>query len=769
MLAKSRSTWCCSTCACPGSTASRPARASARRHGPALPVIMLTAFGDPTSVRKGYEAGADDFLQKPVDTPQLVLKVRGLPAPQVAARRERSQPARGPGARPRPGPAARDRPRLVADRGAGGVPPHGHGAAGRLIGAPICLHRPLRAGHAHHGRGPARPRPGRRGRAEDPLRRAARVPQPVELPHRAALRQQPRAAATRASCKEMVQARGRGLGRARAHDLGGRGARPHRRRQQAGRLHRADVQLLSIFAGPAASFLRSRQIFDAAARATPRGSSAWPRWWATWRRWASRAALLVLAVDAHRAPTSATTAWPSTPRTATAIACAWRRRRASGPRTCPWTRRCCAGRCAGRRPCRRTDARRLQRGGRPRARRRTGPRRARGACASRRRRSRDEELNLLSALAGQLAVALQKSERTARRPSGWPRQMATLYDLGLETTALRDLRPALRQGDRGGGPADPRRPHLGPALRPRGRMAAACSRPGPATRAGETLRRAHLPPGRGHRGPGGPRPRARDGQRARRASGLRARGATRWRACCACPSTYYEQERRPGAVRRAERHAAAGRAALHPGGPRVPDPLRRPALDRGRQLHGLRGGARAQRAARARQRAACARSAAPCPASASWRRRCAASTRPSSTRWSPSACPTPTPARYRIAAVATPRRRARRGGRFPHARGHHRPRLPREAHRRSCPTWPRTPTTSASSRRRAARSPCPSCPGDEVVAVLNVESDDAGRLRPQRRSSRWRRWPTGSASSCATPSCTRPSSAPTPSWSSWTA
>src|SRR6478672_5510090 len=47
-------------------------------HGPALPVIILTAFGDPTSVKKGYEAGADDFLQKPIDTSHLVLKVRAF-------------------------------------------------------------------------------------------------------------------------------------------------------------------------------------------------------------------------------------------------------------------------------------------------------------------------------------------------------------------------------------------------------------------------------------------------------------------------------------------------------------------------------------------------------------------------------------------------------------------------------------------------------------------------------------------------------------------
>src|SRR5215510_5871638 len=46
--------------------------------GPSLPVIMLTALGDAASLREGYEAGADDFLQKPVDTPALILKVRAF-------------------------------------------------------------------------------------------------------------------------------------------------------------------------------------------------------------------------------------------------------------------------------------------------------------------------------------------------------------------------------------------------------------------------------------------------------------------------------------------------------------------------------------------------------------------------------------------------------------------------------------------------------------------------------------------------------------------
>ena len=47
-------------------------------HGPYLPVIMMTAFGDPVAVRRGYESGADDFLHKPIDTPALILKVRAF-------------------------------------------------------------------------------------------------------------------------------------------------------------------------------------------------------------------------------------------------------------------------------------------------------------------------------------------------------------------------------------------------------------------------------------------------------------------------------------------------------------------------------------------------------------------------------------------------------------------------------------------------------------------------------------------------------------------
>src|SRR5262249_60082817 len=43
-----------------------------------LPVIMVTAL-DPTQERvKGIEAGADDFLSKPINQPELLARVKSL-------------------------------------------------------------------------------------------------------------------------------------------------------------------------------------------------------------------------------------------------------------------------------------------------------------------------------------------------------------------------------------------------------------------------------------------------------------------------------------------------------------------------------------------------------------------------------------------------------------------------------------------------------------------------------------------------------------------
>jgi two-component system, OmpR family, alkaline phosphatase synthesis response regulator PhoP len=58
-----------------------------------LPILMLTARGRPDDVVKGFESGADDYLQKPFDLGVLFARVRALlrrkawivapPAPQV--------------------------------------------------------------------------------------------------------------------------------------------------------------------------------------------------------------------------------------------------------------------------------------------------------------------------------------------------------------------------------------------------------------------------------------------------------------------------------------------------------------------------------------------------------------------------------------------------------------------------------------------------------------------------------------------------------------
>ena len=44
----------------------------------AAPVLMLTARGDPTDRVLGLEVGADDYLVKPFNLPELVARVRAL-------------------------------------------------------------------------------------------------------------------------------------------------------------------------------------------------------------------------------------------------------------------------------------------------------------------------------------------------------------------------------------------------------------------------------------------------------------------------------------------------------------------------------------------------------------------------------------------------------------------------------------------------------------------------------------------------------------------
>jgi two-component system phosphate regulon response regulator OmpR len=61
-----------------------------REQGHELPVLLLTARGAPEDRIAGFEAGADDYLGKPFEPRELVLRIRALlrrapaPAPDVA-------------------------------------------------------------------------------------------------------------------------------------------------------------------------------------------------------------------------------------------------------------------------------------------------------------------------------------------------------------------------------------------------------------------------------------------------------------------------------------------------------------------------------------------------------------------------------------------------------------------------------------------------------------------------------------------------------------
>jgi two-component system OmpR family response regulator len=58
---------------------------------PELPVLMLTAQGDPASRVVGLEMGADDYLAKPFEPRELVARINALARRQAKARRAGAQ------------------------------------------------------------------------------------------------------------------------------------------------------------------------------------------------------------------------------------------------------------------------------------------------------------------------------------------------------------------------------------------------------------------------------------------------------------------------------------------------------------------------------------------------------------------------------------------------------------------------------------------------------------------------------------------------------
>jgi signal transduction histidine kinase/DNA-binding response OmpR family regulator len=407
------------------------------KHGPALPVVIISANPDRDAVKAGYEAGADDFMGKPVDTLALILKVRvllrlkALHDELLESRETLKTSVQDLALLHEIGrdwsliAEPREFHRMVTQRLA------------TLIAAPVCVIVLFDAQeHLLYAALPAHGIP-------DEVARRLRY---KVLPEYRALwnfnsgrpyvsnraKSDPRlvpdvVAAVGAESALLVPmiSEGRVLGLLAAAN-------------KPGGFTESDVQLMSIFAGPAATFLRSRQIFEEQRRHASRLErlSELARDMAAATGRASLLSLFVSriqkdfgcervafhALEDGKTPSLEAEAGHG-PEAGNAELIRWALRGAQPLRS---------GGDAGEElalPVRAGDELQgvltLLRGG-------AAP-------------FAEDEENLLSALAGQLAVTLQNAQ-SLEATERLARQMATLYDVGLETSALRDLRQLFMKG-----------------------------------------------------------------------------------------------------------------------------------------------------------------------------------------------------------------------------------------------------------------------------------------------------------------------------------
>jgi signal transduction histidine kinase/DNA-binding response OmpR family regulator len=400
-------------------------------HGPYLPVIMMTAFGDPVAVRRGYEAGADDFLHKPIDTPALILKVRAFlrlksTHDELARSREEAQ-AR-----------ARDLARL-----------HEIGRDWSLIAEPAEFHRMLTQRLAGLIGAPvvgiALQDPGSRtmeaalpvhGLSDERARAFRYVPRPEYRSLWSPRSGRPYVSNQPGLDPRLAQEIGL-MAEARSvvlvplvtegETIGLLGAA-----DKPGGFTDADVQILSTFAGPVATFLRSRQTFDRQRRQAARferlaalvGDVA---------AVSGRSRLLELTVKRVQRDFGYDRVAFHSPRPDGTLATETEAGAAEpppDPEALRWALRLAAPLEASRTEASTVLAVPVRAG-----------EHALGVLTISRGRPGafdDQETSLLSTLGGQLALALRRAESEAATEH-LARQMATLYDLGLETAALQDL------------------------------------------------------------------------------------------------------------------------------------------------------------------------------------------------------------------------------------------------------------------------------------------------------------------------------------------